>query len=59
MVVIKTMNGNGANAGVVVDRLNYEEVVGSIAGDDTVFTVCKTPEAAQEVMERLTRIAKA
>lgn len=58
MIVIKTLNGNGANAGVVIDRLNYEEVVGSIAGDDTVFTVCKTPEDAAAVKERLTRIAK-
>ncbi len=58
MIIIKTLNGNGANAGVVVDRLNYAEVAGSIAGDDTVFTVCKSPEAAQEVMERLSRIAK-
>ncbi len=58
IVVIKTLNGNGANAGVVIDRLNYAEVVGSIAGDDTVFTVCQSPEAAQEVMERLNRIAR-
>ncbi len=58
MVVIKTLNGNGANAGVVVDRLDYAEVVGSIAGDDTVFTLCKTPEDAIEVRDRLMRIAK-
>ena len=58
IVVIKTLNGNGANAGVVVDRLNYEEVIGSIAGDDTVFTLCNTPEEALKVKERLTRIAK-
>lgn len=59
LIVIKTLNGNGANAGVVVDRLNYEEVVGSIAGDDTVFSVCKTEEDALEVRDRLMRIAKA
>ncbi len=58
MVIIKTLNGNGANAGVVVDRLNYAEVVGSIAGDDTVFSVCKSPEEALSVKERLSRIAK-
>lgn len=58
IIVIKTLNGNGANAGVVIDRLSYEEVAGTIAGDDTVFTVCKTPEDALEVKERLMRIAK-
>ena len=28
MVVIKTLTGNGANAGTVVDKLNYQEVLG-------------------------------
>ncbi len=67
IVVVKTLNGNGANAGVVIDRLAYEEVVdkleyhevvGSIAGDDTVFSICNTPEEAELIKERLTRIAK-
>ncbi len=58
IIVVKTLNGNGANAGVVIDRLNYEEVVGSIAGDDTVFSICKTPEEALIVKERLLRLAK-
>lgn len=53
LIVIKTLNGNGANAGVVVDRLNYKEVVGSIAGDDTVLLICETPEHATSVRNRL------
>ena len=31
IIVIKTLNGNGGNAGVVMDRLDYREVEGSIA----------------------------
>ncbi len=58
MIVIRTLNGNGANAGVVVDRLNYEEVAGTLAGVDTVFTVCKSNEGAIAVKERLERIVK-
>lgn len=38
IVVTKTLNGNGANAGVIIDMLKYQEIVGSIAGDDTVFS---------------------
>lgn len=58
MIVIRTINGNGGNAGIVIDRLNFEEVAGTIAGVDTVFTVCKTPEDALLVKERLERIIK-
>ena len=46
IVVTKTLNGNGANAGVIIDMLKYSEIVGSIAGDDTVFSLCKTAEDA-------------
>lgn len=55
-VVIKTLNGNGGNAGAVMDMLNYPEVVGTIAGDDTVFSLCENPEKAKTVLGRLNEI---
>ena len=58
IIVIKTLSGNGKNAGIVVDKLRYDEVLGSVAGEDTVFSVCKTAEGAAIVRERLERIAK-
>ena len=57
-IVVKTLNGNGNNAGAVIDRLDYQEIVGTIAGDDTVFTICRTPEDAIIVRERLNHLAK-
>ncbi|MGN0822843.1 MAG: arginine repressor [Candidatus Gallimonas sp.] len=56
LIVVKTLNGNGSNAGVVIDRLNYKEVVGCIAGDDTLLLICETAENAQSVRERLNKI---
>lgn len=54
LVVVKTLTGNGANAGAVVDKLNYDEVVGSVAGDDTLLVVCKDIDAASAVVEKIT-----
>ena len=54
LVVIKTLTGNGANAGSVVDKLNYEEIIGSVAGDDTLLVVCKDTEAAVRVVQKIT-----
>jgi transcriptional regulator of arginine metabolism len=54
LVVIKTLTGNGANAGAVVDKLNYEEVIGSVAGDDTLLVVCKDTDAAATVVNKIT-----
>ncbi len=56
LIVVKTLNGNGANAGVVIDRLNYKEVVGSVAGDDTTLLICESPADALSVRDRLNKI---
>ena len=53
LVVVKTLAGNGANAGAVVDKLNYGEIVGSVAGDDTLLVVCENDETAQTVVEKI------
>lgn len=58
LIVIKTLNGNGSNAGVVVDRLGYREVAGSVSGDDTVLIVCETSSDAHVVCSRLEAILK-
>ncbi len=53
LVIVKTLAGNGANAGAVVDKLNYGEIVGSVAGDDTLLIVCEEDEEAQTVVEKI------
>ncbi|MGN1051880.1 MAG: arginine repressor [Candidatus Scatosoma sp.] len=58
LVVIKTMTGNGANAGAVVDKLNIESVAGSVAGDDTLLIVCRDNASAEEVERRLSDLLR-
>ncbi len=58
LVVVKTLTGNGANAGAVVDKLHYEEIVGSVAGDDTLLIVCEDTSAAERVVEKITDFIK-
>ena len=53
LVVVKTLAGNGANAGAVVDKLSYGEIVGSVAGDDTLLIVCENDENAQTIVEKI------
>lgn len=53
LVVVKTLTGNGANAGAVVDKLNYEGIVGSVAGDDTLLIVCEDNARAEEVVSKI------
>lgn len=58
LVIIKTLAGNGANAGAVVDKLNYQEIVGSVAGDDTLLIVCEDNDSAAMVVEKIKEFTK-
>ncbi len=58
LIVIKTLSGNGANAGAVVDKLSFEEIVGSVAGDDTLLIVCEDDEKAQATVEKIKEFIK-
>ena len=56
LVVVKTLAGNGANAGAVVDKLKHDEIVGSVAGDDTLLIVCESNDGAQVIMNKITEL---
>ena len=58
IVVVKTLPGNGNNAGSVIDKLNFVEIIGSVAGDDTVFAVCENTESASFVAEKIQEFLK-
>jgi transcriptional regulator of arginine metabolism len=58
IVVVKTLPGNGNSAGSVIDKLNFVEIVGSVAGDDTVFAVCENAESASFVAEKIQEFLK-
>ena len=53
IVVVKALTGMGSAAGAAIDHLHLPEVVGSVAGDDTVIIVVRSAEAAMVLRERL------
>ena len=58
IIVVKTLIGNGANAGIVFDKLNYQEVLGTVAGDDTLLVVCADNDAAIRVIGKVNEFLK-
>src|SRR5699024_11089598 len=44
LIVIKTMPGNAHAIGVLIDNLGWSDVIGSIAGDDTILLICRDRE---------------
>ncbi|NGP43615.1 transcriptional regulator ArgR [Bacillaceae bacterium SIJ1] len=53
MIVLKLLPGNAQSIGAIIDHLDWEEIVGSICGDDTCLIICRTPEQALELKEKL------
>lgn len=50
IIVIKTVSGAANSAGAFIDRMNLPQLLGSIAGDDTIFCVTRTEQDAVDVI---------
>jgi len=58
IVVIKTLPGLGSAAGYAMDALRMKSVVGTIAGDDTVFVVMRDMDSAAVLVEEARAMLK-
>ena len=56
LVVVKTMPGMAQAAAFVIDSINYSNIIGSIAGDDTVMIVCRKNEDAKNLVKRFDKM---
>ncbi len=53
IVIVKTLSGMGQAVAAAIDSLDFEEVLGCIAGDDTIMLVCRTEKHAEEIVKVL------
>jgi transcriptional regulator of arginine metabolism len=56
-LVLKTPPGGAAPLALALDRADLDEVVGTLAGDDTVLVVCANVRAAGRLRRRLAELA--
>lgn len=54
--VIKCYTGMAQAACASFDSMHWEGLVGTIAGDDTIFALCRTPELAQELSNSIGKL---
>ena len=53
MVVVKCFNGMANSACAVLDAMNHEGVVGSVAGDDTILVVMRDEKSASTLVGKI------
>ncbi len=53
ILVIKTVSGMAMAVAAAVDAMEFKQVVGSIAGDDTIMIAIKSEAAARDLIRQL------
>jgi transcriptional regulator of arginine metabolism len=53
LIVIKTMTGSANAAAESLDALGWKEIIGSIAGDNTILLIISENQHPSEISERL------
>jgi transcriptional regulator of arginine metabolism len=57
LLVVKTGPGQAQLLALAIDRARLDDIVGTIAGDDTVLVVCREPRCAQTARQTLEQLA--
>lgn len=58
LIVIRTLPGSAHVAGEAVDSLKWPEVLGTIAGDNTILVIARSNEDVETVMRRFRSLIK-
>ena len=58
ILVVKTVSGMAMAVAAAIDAMELEEIVGSIAGDDTIMLVSRSEESAKLISDRFQGMVK-
>jgi transcriptional regulator of arginine metabolism len=58
MIVVHTLVGRAPVVGIELDALRHPQIMGTVAGDDTVLVVPKDPKRIRALVEALCELAE-
>ncbi len=58
LIVVKTPPGNAQGVAHGLDEVAWPQVMGTIAGDDTILIICSSKKEGAEIEERLRSITR-
>ena len=58
-IVLKTYPGMAGAVAVSVDSIDKSEILGCVAGDDTIIVVCRTADSAKMIAENIKHLIRA
>ena len=57
LVVVKTLSGHAQSVCEAIDRIGWSEIVGTIAGENTIFVAVRTSEEAESLIQLIVEIS--
>ena len=58
ILVIKTVSGMASAVCAAIDDMQFSEIVGTLAGDDTIMCAVRTVEDTANIMKRIAKIVE-
>ena len=58
LVVVRTLSGSANVAAEALDNLGWPEILGTIAGDNTIFIVARNETTTAEITARIRRLTE-
>lgn len=52
LLVMKTLPGNAMAIAALIDNLDWDDILGTVSGDDTILVICRTEEDTEIVSNR-------
>jgi len=52
LIIVKTNPGGAQGVALAIDQAGWDEIIGTVGGDDTILVVVKPREAAGDVLKR-------
>ncbi len=56
MVVIKTYSGMAQAVCASIDAMKFDTIIGTLAGEDTIFAVCRNKDSAQKLVSEFKKL---
>ncbi|MDI9475867.1 MAG: arginine repressor [Natronincolaceae bacterium] len=58
ILVMKTLTGSAQAAAAAIDAVGLDEIVGTIAGDDTIFLLIRDADKIEEIIKHFRELMK-
>jgi transcriptional regulator of arginine metabolism len=53
ILMVRTAPGDAHSMGVILDAADWPEIIGTVAGDDTVFALLRNPRLGKRILKRI------